>query len=120
MMIELDRSEKIILEMDRLANENHSHVATIAEIDANRGNWWIRSNMVNFDTMPNKASTWFQETIVDIVPPKESGGQEALWKVVTKFLIMVAMAHKLVGTRLWEFTTKIEWPLIERGNLCTQ
>ena len=68
----------------------------------------------------NKASTWLQESIADIVPPKESGGQEALWKVVTKFLLMVAIANELVGTLLWEFTTKKEWPLIERGNLCTR
>ena len=31
-MIELGRSEKIILEMDQLASENHTHVATRAEI----------------------------------------------------------------------------------------
>ena len=52
MMIELGRSEEIILEMVRLASENHSHIATKAEIDVYRGNWWIRSNVVNFDTMP--------------------------------------------------------------------
>ena len=46
-MIELGRSEKIILEMDQLASENHTHVATRAEIDVYRGNWWIRSNVVN-------------------------------------------------------------------------
>ena len=51
-MIEFGRSEKIILEMDRLANEDHSHTATQEEIDVYRGNWWIRSNVVNFDTMP--------------------------------------------------------------------
>ena len=41
-MIELGRSEKIILEMDQLASENHTHVATRADIDVYRGNWWIR------------------------------------------------------------------------------
>ena len=51
-MIELGRSEEVILEMDRLANEDHTHIATEEEIDAYRGNWWIRSNVVNFDTMP--------------------------------------------------------------------
>ena len=33
---------------------------------------------------------------------------------------LVAMANKLVGVRLWEFTTKMVWPLIERWNLCIQ
>ena len=87
-------------------------------------NWRIPWQLVDslecgeFRYDAHKASTWLQESIVDIVPPQESGGQEALWKVVTKFLLMVAMANKLVGTRLWEFTTKMEWPLIERRNLC--
>ena len=51
-MIELGRSEEVILEMDRLASEDHSHIATKEEIDVYRGNWWIRSNLVDSDTMP--------------------------------------------------------------------
>ena len=39
-MIELGRSEEIILEMDRLASEDHSHIATQEEIGVYRGNWW--------------------------------------------------------------------------------
>ena len=54
-MIELGRSEEVILEMDRLASEDHSHIATQEEIYVYRGNWWIRSNLMNFDT--SKAST---------------------------------------------------------------
>ena len=38
-MIELGRSEEIIIEMDWLASENHSHIAIKAEIDVYRGNW---------------------------------------------------------------------------------
>ena len=56
-MIELGRSEDVILEMDRLASEGHSHIATEEQIDVYRSNWWIRSNLVNSDTMPTKAST---------------------------------------------------------------
>ena len=37
-MIEVGRSEKIIIEMDQLAHE-----ATRTEINVYRGNWWIRS-----------------------------------------------------------------------------
>ena len=51
-MIELGRTEEVILEMDRLANKDHSHIATQEEIEVYRGNWWIRSNVVNFDTIP--------------------------------------------------------------------
>ena len=35
-MIELGRSEEVILEMDRLASENHSHIATQEEIEIYR------------------------------------------------------------------------------------
>ena len=62
-MIELGRSEEIILEMDRLASENHSHIATRAEIDVYRGNWWIRSNVVNFDTMPTRRQPDFKKAL---------------------------------------------------------
>ena len=44
-MIELGRSEDVILETDRLASEDHNHTATEEEIDFYRGNWWIRSNL---------------------------------------------------------------------------
>ena len=50
--IELGRSEEVILEMDRLANEDYTHIATEEEIDVHRGNWWIRSNFVDSDRMP--------------------------------------------------------------------
>ena len=48
--------------MDRLASENHSHIAT-TEIDVYRGNWWIRSIMVNFDTMPTRRQLDFKKAL---------------------------------------------------------
>ena len=62
-MIELGRSEEIIIEMDRPASENHSHIATKTEIDVYRGNWWIRSNVVNFDTMPTRHQLDFKKAL---------------------------------------------------------
>ena len=62
-MIELGRSEEIILEMDRLASEDHSHIATEEEINVYRGNWWIRSNVVNFDTMPTRRQPDFKKAL---------------------------------------------------------
>ena len=56
-MIELGRSEEVILEMDRLANEDHTHIATEEELDVYRGNWWIRSNFVGFRHDAGEAST---------------------------------------------------------------
>ena len=51
-MLELGRTEEVILEMGRLANEDHTHIAAEEELDVYRGNWWIRSNFVGSDTMP--------------------------------------------------------------------
>ena len=62
-MIELGRSEEITLEMDRLASEDHSHIATQEEIEVYRGNWWIRSNVVNFDTMPTRRQPDFKKAL---------------------------------------------------------
>ena len=62
-MIELGRSEEVILEMDRLASEDQSHIATEEEIDENRGNWWIRSNLVDSDTMPIRRRPDFKKAL---------------------------------------------------------
>ena len=62
-MIELGRSEEIILEMDQFVSEDHTYKATIAEIDVYRGNWWIRSNVVNFDTMPTRHQPDFKKAL---------------------------------------------------------
>ena len=62
-MIELGLSEEFILEMDRHASEDHSDIATKAEIDLYCGNWWIRSNVVNFDTMPTRHQPDFKKAL---------------------------------------------------------
>ena len=62
-MIELGRTEDVILEMDRLASKDHSHIATQEEIEVYRGNWWIRSNVVNFDTMPTRRQPDFKKAL---------------------------------------------------------
>ena len=41
-MIELGRSEEICREMDKLANEDHTHHITPDEIRVYRNNWWMR------------------------------------------------------------------------------
>ena len=45
-MLELGRTEEVIREMDKLANEDHTHIATEEELNVYRGNWSIRSNFV--------------------------------------------------------------------------
>ena len=49
-LIELGRTEEVIREMDKLANEDHTHHATEEEINAHRSNWWIRSIFVGSES----------------------------------------------------------------------
>ena len=55
-MIELGRTEEVIREMDKLANEDHTHIATEEELNVYRSNWWIRSNFFWFRHDAHKAS----------------------------------------------------------------
>ena len=45
-MFDVGRTEEICREMDKLANEDHTHHITPDEIRVYRNNWWIRSNNV--------------------------------------------------------------------------
>ena len=62
-MIELGRSEEICREMDKLANEDHTHHITPDEIRVYRNNWWIRSDFVGSDTMPVRHRADFKEAL---------------------------------------------------------
>ena len=62
-MIELGRTEEVIREMDKLANEDHTHHATEEEINVYRSNWWIRSNFVGSDTIPIRHRADFKEAL---------------------------------------------------------
>ena len=62
-MLELGRTEEVIREMDRLANENHTHIATEEELDVYRGNCWIRSNFVGSDKMPIRHRLDFKQAL---------------------------------------------------------
>ena len=62
-MIELGRTGEVIREMDKMANEDHTHHATEEEISVYRNNWWIRSNFVGSDTMPVRHRADFKEAL---------------------------------------------------------
>ena len=51
-MIDHGRTEQMIIEMDKLAKEDHSYKASKAEIEFYRGNWWLHSNVARVDSMP--------------------------------------------------------------------
>ena len=71
-MIEVGRSEKIIKEMDQLASENHTYKATKVEIEFYCGNWWIHTNVVNFDTMPTRHQPDFKKALSTLYRPKKA------------------------------------------------
>ena len=62
-MIVLGHTEEVIREMDKLANEDHTHHATEEEIKVFRSKWWIRSNFVGSDTMPIRHRADFKEAL---------------------------------------------------------
>ena len=99
-MIELGRSEEIILEMDRVASEDHSHIATQEEIDVYRGNWWIRSNVVNFDTMPTRRQPDFKKALSTLhrLKKAEDKAHHKNWSHSSSS--WWAMANYLVGSPL--------------------
>ena len=99
-MIELGRSEEIILEMDRLASEDHSHIATEEEIDVYRGNWWIRSNLMDSDTMRIRHRPDFKKAVSTLHRLKKAEDKMHYVKLVANFLLMVAMANYLVASLL--------------------
>ena len=62
-LLELGRTEEVVREMDKLANEDHTHIATEEELNVYRSNWWIRSNFVGSDTMPIRHRPDFKEAL---------------------------------------------------------
>ena len=62
-MIEIGRSEQMIVEMDKLSNEDHSYTASREEIEFYRGNWWIHSNVAHFDSVPTKYELEFKNAL---------------------------------------------------------
>ena len=98
-MIELGRTEEVIREMDKLANEDHTHIATEEELNVYRSNWWIRSNFVGSDTMPIRHRADFKEALSTLRRLKNAEDSSLLPKLVAKlFLILVAMARFLVAS----------------------
>ena len=63
-MIEHGRTEKVIIEMDNLANENHSFRVSQNEIEYYRQNWWVHSNVArDGKTMPIRHEPGFKEAL---------------------------------------------------------
>ena len=62
-MIDHGRTEQMIIEMDKLAKEDHSYKASKEEIEFYRGNWWIHSNVAHFDSVPTRYEPEFKSAL---------------------------------------------------------
>ena len=117
-MVELGRSEELCCEMDKLANEDHTHHLIPEEISVYRNNWWIRSNFVGSDTMPVRHRADFQRSIVYLASPQESRGSGLLPKIGVKALPHLGGTGKIPGGILHlSITATMDPALIDRGNL---
>ena len=97
-MIELGRTEEVCREMDKLANEDHTHHATAEDISVYRNNWWIRSNFVGSDTMPVRHRADFKEALYTLRRLKSQDDQayhQNWWAKL--FFILVELARFLVA-----------------------
>ena len=62
-MIDHGRTEQMIIEMDKLAKEDHSYKASKEEIEFYRGNWWIQSNVARVDSIPTRYEPEFKSAL---------------------------------------------------------
>ena len=98
-MIEIGRTGQMIVEMDKLANEDHSYKASKEEIEFHRGNWWIHSNLARVDSIPVRHEPEFKKCVVNNAAPEASRRQKEARSDGTNLfiLVFVALAFKLVG-----------------------
>ena len=81
-MFDVGRSEELCREMDKLANEDHTHHITAEEISVYRNNWWLRSNTVGSDTMPVRHRADFKQALSTLrqLKHQEDTAHQQRWK----------------------------------------
>ena len=82
-MFDVGRSVELCREMDKLANEDHTHRITEEEISVYRNNWWIRSNTVGSDTMPVRHRPDFKQALSTLrqLKHQEDTAHQQRWTV---------------------------------------
>ena len=115
-MIELGRTEEVIREMDKLANEDHTHIATGEELNVYRSNWWVRSNFVGSDTMPVRHRADFKKALSTLRHLKNQEDQAYYqnWQSSSSswWNWQDSWSHSSS-----EYTATMDPALIDRGNL---
>ena len=81
-MFDISCTEEICREMDKLADENHTHHITPEKNRVYRNNWWIRSNTVGSDTMPVRHRPDFKQALSTLrqLKNKEDAAHQQKWQ----------------------------------------
>ena len=81
-MFDIGRNEEICREMDKVADEDHTHHITPEEIRVYRVNWWIRSNKVGSDTMPVRHRPDFKQELSTLrqLKDQEDAAHQQRWQ----------------------------------------
>ena len=81
-MFDVGRNEELCREMDKLANEDHTHHLTPEENRNYRVNWWIRSNKVGSDTMRVRHRPDFKQALSTLrqLKHQEDTAHQQRWK----------------------------------------
>ena len=81
-MFDVGRSEELCREMDKLANEDHTHHITAEDISVYRNKWWLRSNTVGSDTMPVRHRADFKQALSTLrqLKHQEDTAHQQGWK----------------------------------------
>ena len=81
-MFDTGRTEEMCREMDKLADEDHTHHITPEEIRVYRNNWWIRSNTGGSDTMPVRHRPDFKQALSTLrqLKDKEDAAHQQRWQ----------------------------------------
>ena len=95
-MLELGRTEEVIREMNK-TDEDHTHIAIEEDLNVYRRNWWVRSNFVGSDTMPDKASPWLQRSVVNLASPQKWQRIKLITKIDGKALPRLGGDGKIPG-----------------------
>ena len=116
-MFDVGRSEEICREMDKLANEDHTHHITPDEIRVYRNNWWIRSNIVSSDTMPIRHRADFKQALTTLRQLKTPRRYSLLPKVAKLLPHLDGTGKNPGGILHLSITATMDPALIDRGNL---
>ena len=117
-MFDTGRTEEICREMDKLADEDHTHHITPEEIRVYRNNWWIQTNTIGSDTMPIR----HRSTSTKHCRPCDSSKPKKMQLITIKdgrkaILRLGGTGKNPGGILLMRITTKMYPVLIDQGNL---